>query len=323
MCQENEALRAGRRETSEGLRSLADMVLYRQAFRAELRQRLADRAQSLNAKTTARKKGLGSRAPFPWVAQAVSPLSRVLERGLAMRKGLALAAVVVAIIAVGTMVCIPSVRAQMAAWFGFDRQESLAPLFVEILARAPWDAPEGTSFEMHVFTIRKERWVRWSKARDDGFQIPEPGTQIPFRNGSSLPVPGYLPKGYRWQGIADLLSSAIALGMLPMGGTSGAGGGDPLPPYDRNVVNYLIGGDPADRLLVLAQLERDLDAGYCSRRITSCHPEDNRQQQTAVKDPVSDHEESQRPPLHPSSMCPRYNLAWSCSPRQSAKVWSL
>ncbi|MDY7042452.1 MAG: hypothetical protein SVX38_16485, partial [Chloroflexota bacterium] len=190
----------------------------------------------------------------------IGRINRIFKGGLTMKKGFALAAIVTLVIAVSTVAFVPSVRAQVAAWlgFGFEQQETLPPLIVKVLDRAPWDMPGDASFEMFTFEIPEERWARFEGA---GFSTPQRGTRIPLPNGNTLPVPGYLPEGYRWQGVAPMQDALMALGFSPVARQSEAGGGYPLPPYDPNVVNYLIGGNCANQLLLLAQFKGDLDPG--------------------------------------------------------------
>lgn len=59
-----------------------------------------------------------------------------------------------------------------------------------------------------------------------------------------------------------------------------------MPPYDRNIVNYLIGGDRADRILLLAQFKGDLDQGLLFQAYHVVSPE--KQPPTPVEDAISD-----------------------------------
>ena len=228
------------------------------AFRQHLEARLVARMQRQEAQV------VEARAPL-WLQRLASNVSRfnqIFEGDLTMKKGFALAAIAALVIAVSTVAFVPSVRAQVAAWlgFGFEQQEILPPLLVRVLARAPWDTPEGTSFEMFTIEIIQDRWAFVKRAEMNGFSIPDPGTQVHCPNGNILPVPAYLPEGYRWQGVA-LQSQRIKLVFLPLGSQSGAGGGPPLLPYDSDIVNYLIGGNRANQILLLAQFKGDLDPG--------------------------------------------------------------
>lgn len=202
-----------------------------------------------------------------------------------MKKGFALAAIAALVIGVSTVAFVPSVRAQVAVWlgFGFERQETLPPLIVKVLDRAPWDMPGDSSFEMFTVEIPKERWASIQGAE---FPTPEPGTRIPFPNGNALPVPSYLPEGYRWQGVTAMQGDLRVLGFPSLGSQSGAGGGARLPPYDRNVVNYLIGGDRANRLLLLAQFRGDLDRGLLFQAYHVVSPE--KQPPTPVEEATPD-----------------------------------
>lgn len=177
-----------------------------------------------------------------------------------MKKGFALATVMAMIITLSTMAFVPAVRAQVAAWlgFGFAQEETLPPLIVRVLDRAPWDTEPDASFEMLTFEIREGRW---SQLEGAGFVTPQPGALIPLFEGRTLPVPRYLPAGYRWQGVANTGDARawMALSFAPVAGQSSAGGGSPLPPYDHDIVNYLVGGNEQDDLLLLAQFRGSLE----------------------------------------------------------------
>ena len=225
--------------------------------------------------------------PPSWLqrlAPGVGRINQIFEGGLTMKKGFVLAAIAALVIGISTVGFVPSVRAQVAAWlgFGFEQQETLQPLIVRVLDRAPWE-PGDTSFEMFTIGIPKERWAQFEET---GFSTPEPGTWIPLPNGNALPVPGYLPEGYRWQGVAPMRDDLMALGFAAVGSQSGAGGGSPLPPYDSDVVNYLIGGDRANRLLLLAQFKGDLDRGLLFQAYHVVSPE--KQPPTPIEDATSD-----------------------------------
>jgi|GEM_PF-2795043 len=296
MCQNDEMLDIERQSVGKDLWALADAIPYRKTFRTELRRRLMAQAWALDAEKEVRTLGITSqdkgeaRSPS-WFQRLASGVGRIrqifqVRGGLTMKKGFALAAIAVLIIAVSTVAFVPSVRAQVAAWlgFGFEQQETLPPLLVKVLARAPWDTPEGTSFEMFTIEIIQDRWVFVKGAEMNGFSIPDPGTQIHCPNGNILPVPAYLPEGYRWQGVA-LQSQRIKLVFLPLGSQSGAGGGSPLPPYDSDIVNYLIGGNRANQLLLLAQFKGDLDSGLLFQAYHVVSPA--KQSPTSVEDATS------------------------------------
>jgi hypothetical protein len=92
--------------------------------------------------------------------------------------------------------------------------------------------------------------------------LPQPvqGDKVLLDSGHLLPIPAYLPDGFRWQGINGI--NDITPGP---GGVGNAGGGartgnfpwDRFPDHDNRVGAYLVGGDPADRFLILAQLRFD------------------------------------------------------------------
>jgi len=248
-------------------------------FRQQLEARLVAKLQKQEVRT-------GEARTPSWLqrlALNVSWFNKIFEGG-STTKGFALAAIAALVIGISTVGFVPSVRAQVAAWlgFGFEQQETLQPLIVRVLDRAPWE-PGDTSFEMFTIGIPKERWAQFEEA---GFSTPEPGTWIPLPNGNALPVPGYLPEGYHWQGVAPMRDDLMALGFAAVGSQSGAGGGSPLPPYDSDVVNYLIGGDRANRLLLLAQFKRVLDRGLLFQAYHVVSPE--KQPPTPVEDAISD-----------------------------------
>ena len=250
------------------------------AFRQQLEARLVAKLQQQEVRT-------GEARPPSWfqhLAPNTSWFNKIFAGGLTIKKGFALAALAALVIAVSTVAFVPSVRAQVAAWlgFGFEQQETLPPLIVKVLDRAPWE-PGDASFEVITMGIPKERWTRLEEA---GFSTPQPGTRIPLPNGNTLPVPDYLPEGYRWQGVAPMRHELMALGFCPVGSLSAAGGGSPLPPYNRDVVNYLIGGDRANRLLILAQFKGDLDQGLLFQAYHVTSPA--RQPPAPVEDVTSD-----------------------------------
>ena len=225
------------------------------SFRQRLEARLVAKLQQQEAQA-------GEVRPPSWFQCLTSSVGHInqIVGGLTMKKGFALAAIVALGIVTGTVAFVPSVRAQVAVWlgFGFEQQETLPPLIVKVLDRAPWDTPEGTSFEMFTFEIPEQRWTI---LEGTGFSTPELGVRIPLANGNTLPVPAYLPEGYRWQGVAPMRDELIALGFAPMASQGAAGGGSPLSSYDSDVVNYLIAGNRADRLLIFAQFKEDWDQG--------------------------------------------------------------
>jgi hypothetical protein len=90
--------------------------------------------------------------------------------------------------------------------------------------------------------------------QEKGFRMPQPGEQIPLPNGDRVSAPAYLPEGYAWQDLLAPNQSMRTAGFLSIGGTSGGGGGlAPMPNFDRSLAAFLIGGDPANHYLVLAQ----------------------------------------------------------------------
>lgn len=175
-----------------------------------------------------------------------------------------LVSVVALVTVVAGILAVPSVRAQVASWLGFgiEQREALPPLIGRVLNRAPWDVPDEQPFEMYTVGVPQARreWV--AQALAQGLTAPAPGGWITFPDGTVLPVPEYLPEGYRWQGVAALHGAGPPAhgdrNLLWLGSGSAAGGGtEPLPPYDRGIAQYLIGGDPEDHLLLLARLRGD------------------------------------------------------------------
>lgn len=198
--------------------------------------------------------------------QRRAPGPALVRGGLLMRRVPVFLIAVVALVVTGTAMAMPAVRAQVAEWLGFgvEQQKTLPPLIARVLDRAPWDIPDGQGFEMYTVELPQARWETVAQAEAQGLAVPEPGTRIPLPDGDVLPVPTYLPEGYRWQSVERLQNvGAPSLGhrgrLLSLGNASAAGGGnEPLPPHDRDV-NYLVGGDRADHLLILAQFEGDAD----------------------------------------------------------------
>lgn len=256
-----ETLDTEQQRVAEDLRRLAGAVRYQKAFRAELRRQLL-----LRALGTARESHARKARRLPWHERFVvglAQLNPVLGGVRTINRAIALA-IVLFVVAISAVAFVPSVRAQVASWLGFEvaQQATLSNLVVRVLDHAPWDAPAGASFEVLTLEIPQARWAFVERAQGEGFSMPEPGTWIDVPAGRSLPVPAYLPEGYRWQSMATLgENTVLTTGLVPLGSQSAAGGGARLPAYDRKVVNYLIGGDPADHLLILTQVAGDLEAG--------------------------------------------------------------
>ena len=236
-----------------------------EAFQQRLGSRLFAKLQqravgAVDSTPSDEERSAGFRSWFrrlvPW-GGCVSQISRA---GLTMRRRFMLATVIASLITISTVALVPPVRAQVATWLGFglSRQDRLPRLVVKVLDRAPWDTEVDASFEMLTFEIREGRW---SQLEGAGFVTPQPGALIPLFEGRTLPVPRYLPAGYRWQGVANTGDARawMALSFAPVAGQSSAGGGSPLPPYDHDIVNYLVGGNEQDDLLLLAQFRGSLE----------------------------------------------------------------
>lgn len=217
--------------------------------------------------------------------QGRTPGLALVRGGSLMRKApVFLIAVVALVVATtGTAIAIPAVRAQVARWLGFgvEQQETLPPLIACVLAdRAPWEVPLHEWFEMYTVEFPQARWEAVAQAEAQGLALPEPGSRISCADGRDLPVPGYLPEGYRWQSVERLQGdfSLAHQGLLSLGSGSATGGspagrGNPLPPFDRDVSSYLIGGDRADRLLILAQFQGDAGEGVLLQAYHVVSPE--------------------------------------------------
>jgi len=132
MHQNDEMLDIERQSVGKDLWELADAIAYRKTFRTELRKRLVAQAWAFDAEKEVRTLGTASqdkgeaRSPSSWL-QRLAPdagrIKQILERGLTMKKGFALAALAALVIAVSTGALVPSVRAQVGevlnTWFRF------------------------------------------------------------------------------------------------------------------------------------------------------------------------------------------------------------
>jgi len=134
MHQKDEMLDIERQSVGKDLWELADAIAYRRTYRSELRKRLMAQARALDAErkevrtlgTASQDKG-EARSPSSWfqrLAPDVGRIEQILERGLTMKKGFALAAAAALIIAVSTVAFTPSVRAQVGeifnTWFRIE-----------------------------------------------------------------------------------------------------------------------------------------------------------------------------------------------------------
>lgn len=156
----------------------------------------------------------------------------------------------------GMIVAVPEARTVLAAWLGlsFEQRTALPPLAVKVLdhdGRSPLAEASDRSYEAYLIDLPQKRWAMIEEA---GFSIPAPGSRIMLPNGGDFPVPGYLPAGYHWQDIVAMDGAVQGLGLPSLAHQRWAGGGPPMPPYNLRV-DYLIGGNRTDRLLVLAQFQ--------------------------------------------------------------------
>lgn len=162
----------------------------------------------------------------------------------------------------GIIFAFPKTRAVLAAWLGFsfEQQAQLHPLAVGVLDhdwRSPLVGAGDKSFEVYSVEIPQKRWAL---IEESGFSVPYPGSRVILPNGGDFPIPSYLPAGYRWQDITAMQGNLKELGFPSLAHQSWAGGGSPMPPYNLRV-DYLVGGDPMDRVLILIQLQTEGQQG--------------------------------------------------------------
>ena len=185
-------------------------------------------------------------------------------------KPLAFAGFVAALV-LATMLALPSTRTALAQWLGLSfEQTTLSNQVVQkVVAHQPLS--ESKSYEYYLYELPKDRW---SIVQKNQFRVPQPGEQISLPNGDQISVPSYLPDGFTWQDIIAPNQSVRANGFLSMGGTSGGGGGlEPMPVFDRSLAAFLIGGDPTNRYLVLAQFRDHLETGLSIRTFFTLSPD--------------------------------------------------
>jgi len=162
----------------------------------------------------------------------------------------------------GIIFAIPQTRAVLAAWLGFsfEQQVELQPLAVAVLDhdwRSPLVEAGNQSFEVYSVEFPEKRWTLIEAS---GFSTPEPGDRVMLPNDGDFPIPSYLPAGYRWQGIVAMEGNLMELGFPSLAHQSWTGGGSPMPQYDLRI-DYLVGGDRMDRLLILTQLQTEGQQG--------------------------------------------------------------
>jgi hypothetical protein len=165
-------------------------------------------------------------------------------------KPLAFAGFVAALI-LAAMLAIPSTRTVLAQWLGLSFEQTASPNQVvqKVVSHQPLS--ETDSYEYSLYELPR---ARWTLLQENGFRVPQPGEQIALPNGDRVSAPAFLPEGYAWQDVIVPNQSMRAGGFLSIGGTSGGGGGlAPMPDFDRSFAAFLIGGNPTDHYLVLAQ----------------------------------------------------------------------
>lgn len=174
-----------------------------------------------------------------------------------------LAASVAAATLGGGALAFPQTRTALAGWLGwsFDQRATPLPLVLQVNS-GRWVGEQNAQYEYQLLTIQQERWELSRRYPAPG---PAPGSGVNLPDGRLLPIPAYLPNGFRWQGIA-LTNEPNVPFQFRFAGSSGGGGGSGLPwerfpAYDRRLAAYVIGGDPEDRVLALTQLKRDGQPG--------------------------------------------------------------
>lgn len=185
-------------------------------------------------------------------------------------KPLAFAGLAAALI-LATVLAIPSARTALAQWLGLSFEQTTSPnqIVQKVVAYQPLS--ESKSYEYYLYSLPKDRW---SLIRENGFQVPQPGEQFSLPNGDQLAVPSYLPEGFAWQDVAATNQSMHDYGFSSLGSTSGGGGGlEPMPDFDRSFAAFLIGGDPANHYLVLAQFNDRIGTGLSIRTFLTTSPD--------------------------------------------------
>ena len=198
------------------------------------------------------------------------PPTRLLTRRRLLAAGLAAASVG------GATLAVPQARAALGGLLGLATPPlTTAPIVVERATPLPltvggsrpgWQGPDDAQREYYLRTLVRERWAL--NARFGAGAEPPAGSLVPLPGGRALPIPGYLPADFHWQGI--MVSDGGPPNTIPyeyVGQAGGGGGGGSGMPwerplqYDQRVAVYLIGGDPSDRFLILRQLRPDPQRG--------------------------------------------------------------
>lgn len=166
------------------------------------------------------------------------------------------AALAVLLLALGVLLAIPQTRASLAGWFGFTIEQRTNSGFIVSSTYAQWASPDA-KFVYNIIGIPQDRWnfsQKWPAPR------PVAGSRTVLPGNKILTVPSYLPEGYRWQ-TAALPQTNLTISEPHFWSTSSRGGGG-SPSYDLTPVNfdsnmalYLIGGNPANDLLLVSQFD--------------------------------------------------------------------
>jgi len=239
----------------------------RPGFQQELGDRLVKSMQrrlagDLEEAAKAIKVSSTSQQEIRWWRNIFSGLRLKWEYSWSSGRRLGVAGLLALIFFLGILLAIPQTRSVLAGWLGFSfsRQEKLQPLVVNVLNhdwRSPLAGSDNIGYEIYAIEYPEERWKLISEA---GFSAPVPGSQIVLPDGNRFPVPKDLPESFVWQDLTVMEGDVRQLGFPSLASESWAGGGLPMPPYQLSV-NYLVGGDPTDHLLVLTQIQASPDQG--------------------------------------------------------------
>lgn len=238
----------------------------RPEFQQELGDRLVKSMQASLAGDLEAAKAIKvtstSQEGIRWWRNILSRLRLKWEFRLSSGWRLGVIGVLTLIFTLSILLAIPQTRSVLASWLGFSfsRQDKLQPLVVNAL-KHDWQSPltssDNIGYEIYAIEYPVERWKLIGQ---EGFSAPVPGSQIILPDGNSFPVPKDLPENFVWQDLTVMEGDVRQLGFPSLASKSWSGGGPPMPPYQLSV-NYLVGGDPTDHLLVLMQIETPPDQG--------------------------------------------------------------
>lgn len=173
-------------------------------------------------------------------------------------------AFVIALLCVlGVSLLLPETRMALAAWLGitFEQHTSLEALVLEV-DHAALQESDDASYEVFRLTIPRDRW---SMVTQNGFSLPQPGSELALTEEREFPIPSYLPQTYIWQDVALMNASMMHMGFPSLSGQSWAGGGKPLLPYNNSIGAFLIGGNQDNSMLLLSQFQIDVQQGLMFR----------------------------------------------------------